>query len=417
MTRARAAAVGIAVGCVVAAAACGFDETVLRDPIGVTPDADGMPEGATLPATDARPGSGVSGVFAGQYFTCALTTGKAFCWGSNVDGALGTGDLEARLTPAAVATGVAFETLAPGEAHVCGIEASAGRVLCWGSGAKGRLGTGDETRRPTPEVVQGIPGAAVRIGSGYQHTCIVSSDGSLWCWGANDEGQLGQSDPIGNANALRPVRVGTESDWLEVAGGQGHTCALRRPGTLWCWGRNVGGELGLGSGQPGQIRTPMRVGAGDDWVALDVGQDEACALRRDGSLWCWGNGGAGELAPVDAADPTLWSPTQIGGGTDWTAVSTDVFTTCGLKKNGALFCWGRNVEGQLGTGDNADRTMPTATGLGSSWAAMSVGRLHVCAETTTHVVRCAGKNDSGELGIGTTARRNFLTDVALPEAR
>ncbi len=404
-----------AIACVVTAAACGIDDTVLRD----APDAatladggpsDGGPNDGASPPFDGTAPADAHGVFAGQYFACAIVAGRSFCWGSNVLGTLGTGDLQGHLSPAAVATGASFRAIAAGESHACGLEATAARVLCWGGGASGQLGLGDTTSRSTPDVVQDLPPVA-QLSAGYVHTCAITTGGALYCWGTNDEGELGIGDA--QANVTRPIAVGTSTDWLMVSGGQGHTCALRKPGTLWCWGRNTAGELGLGEGQPGQLRTPTRVGTFDDFTTLDAGQDNACALRKDGSLWCWGSG---EFVGATAPDGgnILWSPTQVGSDTDWVQVSTDDFSTCALKAKGRLFCWGRNAEGQLGAGDVAYRPAPTAVADGTVWANVSVGRMHTCAESTAHAIYCTGVDESGELGLGDTARRNVFTPLSFP---
>ena len=398
----------------VAAAACGLDDTVLRD----APDAAALPDGGATDAPigtfDVAPVLDAHGVFAGQTSTCAIVVGRSYCWGSNVLGGLGTGDLQGRLSPTAVAAGVAFRALAPGESHTCGLEASAGRVLCWGSGASGQLGLGDTQPRSAPDVIQGLP-PIQQLSAGYVHTCAVTTAGALFCWGANDEGQIGLDDGPPKPNPTSPVQVGTASDWIMVSGGQGHTCGIRKPGSMWCWGRNTAAELGIGEGQPIQLRVPTRVGTFDDYTSVDVGQDNACALRRDGSLWCWGSGEFVGAASPDGGD--LWSPTQIGSDTDWTQVSADVFSACAVKSSGALYCWGRNAEGQLGVGDITYRSSPTRVAGATTWSQVSVGRMHTCAESTTRAISCTGIDESGELGLGDTARRNVFTPVAFPATR
>jgi alpha-tubulin suppressor-like RCC1 family protein len=402
----------IALVALVAEPACGFDDAVLRDaPSDAGADAE-APDVA-LSSSDAAL-SDVYGVYAGQYFTCALAGGLGYCWGSNVLGALGIGQPQSRLAPTAIALAApspaaSFTTLAPGENHTCGLEAQTGQILCWGSDASGQVGLGAGGQYNAPQAVPGL-GPAAQISAGYGHTCAVLRDGSLWCWGANEEGQLGLGPNDGTGDRPTPTRVGTASDWTFVSGGQGHTCGLRAPGTLWCWGRNSGSELGLGLGQPIQFRTPMQVGLFDDWTFIDLGQGNACGLRRDGSLWCWGEGGSGELVPVDGG--IVSTPTRVGSATDWVTVSTDIFATCAISSAGQLSCWGRNAEGQLGIGDTNARSIPTPTGEGTTWKGVAVGRFHACAETTAHAIRCTGANESGELGVGDTNRRNLFTDVA-----
>ena len=398
MSRARTIFVAIGLG---GAAACGFDATLLTDPPVPAPTTS-TSDGGDVTFADASPMTVVATtVSAGQYFSCALAHEQAFCWGGNALGALGTGDLATHATPTAVLTDARFAALALGENHGCGLEATTGGVLCWGAGASGQLGLGDTALHLSPQRLASLAPAA-QITVGFNHSCAVLRDGSLWCWGENSESQLGQG-PDDLANATEPRRVETASDWRMVAGGQGHTCGIREPGSLWCWGRNTTGQAGLGAGAPGRLVVPTRVGTADDWLTLEVGQGNACGIRGDGTLWCWGDTGTG----------AVYTPTRIGTDSDWTSVSTDVFTTCGIRAGGRLFCFGRNAEGQFGVGDTDAGTAPTATGTGAEWTAVAVGRLHVCAVTTAGSVRCSGRNDDGELGVGDLERRDLFTEVAV----
>ncbi len=383
--------------------------------------------GSRFPADAAR--GDASGIFAGQFFSCDLAAGTASCWGSDQLGQLGTGSLQDRLSPAAVADAPGFTLLSAGESHACGLAFGTATMFCWGSDADGQLGQGGavatldaSTADPTSLPVT-LPLPASTVGLGYDHPCAILTDGSLWCWGLNSEGQLGQDDPFTGPNFTSPQRVGTASDWRDVSGGQGSTCGIRgngdagaAGGTLWCWGRNRNSELGLGSGAAMQIRTPTQVGTSASWVQVEVGQDDGCAIRTDGTLWCWGSNGSGQLTP--AVGTTVEVPTQIGTDTDWAYVNTDTFVTCGLKTGGdaggALLCWGRNAEGQLGVGDNTGRTSPTATGDGATFAGVSVGRSHTGARTVAGEILCAGDDESGQLGVGDTEGRNVFSPVTSP---
>lgn len=379
-----------ALGAVALLAGCGFDGPVIG------PGSFGQ----------------VAAVFAGQEFTCALSAGHAWCFGANVDGALGSGDEATHLAPAAVDAAVGFDQLAAGENHTSGLEHGTGAVWCWGYNASGQLGLGDTSGRETP-VRLSRPATAIAVAAGYNHTCAIDAGHALWCWGDNTEGQLGQGDQPGAPNELQAARVGTDSDWIGVAGAQGHTCGVRAPGTMWCWGRNTQLELGTDPTTQ-QIRTPTQTDSSVNWTSsLDVGQDSSCAIRADGTLWCWGDNSFGQLGATPDAS-FVAAPRQVGTETDWTSVSVDAFSGCGVRAGGSLWCWGRNAEGQLGTGDTDDRYVPTEIGAGSTWSGLSVGRFHACAVQTSGLVACMGENSDGQLGLGDTARRNVPTSVALP---
>lgn len=365
-------------------------------------------------ATEAAAGL-VAGyaISAGQSSTCALRLGQAFCWGAGTQGQLGTGDTSSRNAPAPVQTSATFATLEVGDVHACAIDTDAAGVSCWGGDTYGQLGVGDFMGRLVPSLVA-LPRAARAIAAGYEFTCAVLFDDSLWCWGQNDEGQLGQGDQAGAPNASVPLPTGAGANWAAVAAGQGHACAIQASGSLWCWGRNSDGELGIGAGAPIQVRTPTRVGSDETWASLDLGQDATCAVKNDGTLWCWGADTFGKLGAAvdpDAAPPRFVVPMQVGSDANWAEVSVDVFHACAVKQGGTLWCWGRNAEGQLGVGDIADRSTPTQVANASDWSSVSVGRFHTCAEKIDRTVWCTGENVAGQLGTGDTTRRNTFTGV------
>jgi alpha-tubulin suppressor-like RCC1 family protein len=410
-----------------ASAGCGFDASVLSAARAdvreggreASPGFEAGLDAADASAgLDARPSADASldgsdrgdasGVFTGQYFTCALVLGEGWCFGANVDGALGSGDVQTHLSPARLATPSGFDVLTGGENHTCGLEHGTGAVFCWGYNASGQLGVGDVVARDAPVRVS-LPQAAVAVAAGYNHTCAIAADGSLWCWGDNTEGQLGQNDAPGAANAASPVRVGKKNDWLRVAGGQGHTCAIEAPGTMWCFGRNSDSETGTNPAVV-QVRTPSQTGTSSDWTDVDIGQNSSCGVRADGSLWCWGDNSFGQLGSTPSSQPVA-SPAQVGAGTTYARVSIDTFSACALETTGAVACWGRNAEGQLGVGDTTDRYAPTRVGGVAACAAVSVGRFHTCFMQTSGTIYCAGDNSSGELGLGDTVRRDAPTLV------
>jgi alpha-tubulin suppressor-like RCC1 family protein len=302
--------------------------------------------------------------------------------------------------------------LTGGENHTCGLEHGTGAVFCWGYNASGQLGVGDLVARDAPVRV-GLAQPAVAVAAGYNHTCAIGRDGSLWCWGDNTEGQLGQDDVTGAPNAMSPLRVGTRSDWLRVSGGQGHTCAIEGAaagGTMWCWGRNSDSETGTHAGAL-QVRAPAQTGTFSDWKELDVGQDSSCGVRSNGSLWCWGDDSFGQLGAAPSSQ-AVTVPAQVGAQTDYARVSIDTFSACALTNGGTVACWGRNAEGQLGLGDSADRYAPTQVGTLTSWTSVSVGRFHSCFAQAGGSIYCTGDDSAGELGLGDTVRRNVPTLVA-----
>lgn len=347
--------------------------------------------------------------------TCAVSRGRAYCWGLNSSGQLGLGDAELRSSPTRVDGAAPFVAISAARRHTCALLES-GEILCWGANDRGQLGQGDRQSRSSPVSVN-LPAPAASLSSDFEHACALLDDARLYCWGKNDEGQLGQSDGYPSADdraadALRPVEV-PGADFTHVDTGDGHTCATRDDGSLWCFGRNSFGELGNDRAE--QIRTPTRVGTRTNWASSDAGQNHSCALERDGALWCWGRNTSApnDGAPLGLAGvDVIRTPTRVGTETGWSELGSDTFHTCALRAN-ELYCWGRNAEGQLGTGDLDVRAEPTHVGPG--YAKIAAGRFHTCALTTELGVRCSGANADGRLGTGDTERRRVFVDVTLPE--
>lgn len=366
-------------------------------------DTSVRPDGGDAP-------TGAHDLTAGDNHSCALKGGILFCWGDNSDGQLGLGHLEKRSQATQVGEHEGWLQIENGYTHSCALRSN-GTLWCWGGNASGQLGLGDTDQRQVPEQV-GADDDWSELEAGHDHTCALRSDGTLWCWGANDESQLGQDGVLGDADAPAPVRVGAESDWTAVSAGAGHTCGVRAPGTLWCWGRNTMGQGGQGSGSPIRLNEPTKVGARTDWASVSAGDDHTCAITTDGSLWCWGANHAMQLGLGDTDQRD--EPVQVGTSTDWTLVASDTFNSCAINSDAELYCWGRNLEGQLGLGDTDDRGVPSRVGPDTSWMHVACGRFHNCGQRPDGRVLCAGQNEDGQLGVADLERRVELTRVVFP---
>lgn len=257
------------------------------------------------------------------------------------------------------------------------------------------------------------------VSAGVQHTCAVKSDHTLWCWGRNYYGQLGTPFNAGNTQANPvPGQVGTGHDWVSVSAGTDHTCGIKGDGTLWCWGENSVGQIGstsnLGTYAPNPV--PARVGASADWSSVAAGSDVTCGLRTNHTLWCWGSNLDGEIGSstnVGTTSPNP-APVQVGSATTWAAVSVGANHACAVRSDHTLWCWGDNAFGQLGNLTNVYTYNPNPTPAqvapGASWALPAADANHTCATRTDHTLWCWGINWYGELG--TTA--NTGTDNANP---
>ena len=230
------------------------------------------------------------------------------------------------------------------------------------------------------------------VAAGASHSCVLRA-GTLYCFGGNQYGQLGDAT---TAHRHRAVRVGADNDWSQVVAGDAHTCG-RRGGAIYCWGDDQHGQLGNGKGNEPWFSTPQRVGTGEDWGALAAGGDHTCAIRQ-GALYCWGRNTQGQLG--DGTTENRHAPTRVGTDMDWSAVIAGFQHTCGLRGND-LYCWGYNASKQLGDRTTADRRQPVPIGLPGAWSRICAGDNHTCG-LRSGVLYCWGSNAYGKLGLTNT---------------
>jgi alpha-tubulin suppressor-like RCC1 family protein len=249
-------------------------------------------------------------------------------------------------------------------------------------------------------MVQDIDTDWASVSAGAYHTCAKKLDNSLWCWGYNSSGQLGLGLSAPEKSDA-PAKVSDELNWAVVSVGAGHSCATKSDGTLWCWGSNSNGQIGVGTTLTAFSPTPV-VGTG--FSAVSAGASHTCATGVDGSLACWGFNDIGQLGDGTTAQKTV--PTPVTGN-DWIAVGAGSAHTCAIKMDGSLWCWGDNTTGQLGDGTNANHIAPTRIlNPAGPWAAVALGSGHTCATLGTGSLYCWGDNSKGQLGDGTTTPRN-----------
>ncbi|MBV8758406.1 MAG: hypothetical protein JO257_14060 [Deltaproteobacteria bacterium] len=344
------------------------------------------------PGTGAMPtkidGGPYVEVVVGYFHTCALDTGHhVWCWGYDGNGELGDGSaggLEG-VTPRQVATDRTFERIGTGSSHACAITDDDHTLWCWGYGAFGQQGTGDAVSHPSPTQVDDE--AWSEVAGGYYHTCGLLSDGRLRCWGYGFKGQTG--NPLSPSSYV-PQPVGVDSDqWTHVYAISEHTCATQRDGSLWCWGENDNMQL-ANPATPVVDPVPIMVAPGPaSWLTVALGYYHTCGIGDDHALWCTGNESGGRIGDghgsVLVPEPVMNAPvaTQIAAAND---------QTCVLDANGARWCWGANGRGQLGDGSLVPRDRPTkmrATGtsivLGDSTGCLLDASMHLqCWGTSSY---------------------------------
>jgi len=348
------------------------------------------------------------GVFvdAGDAHGCVTRAGALYCWGAGADGRLGLGDTTDRNRPERVGSDADWASVATGVAHTCALKTD-GSVWCFGANNVGQLGQGTTLSSSVPLRVA-LPGPVAQLSSEANTACVVLRSHELYCWGRNWEGNIGLDDTHPGVDQLSPVRSGELSDWTLTATGDGHTCGIRGAGELFGWGRNTAANLGLGQKDDQQRRAATRIGTNDDWQLVVSGQDSSCGIRGQSELFCWGGNSFGNLGLGDTAERL--TPTAVAPETLWVQIAIDTFHACGIDADDDLYCWGRGIEGQLGTADNEARLAPILVGRG--YAQVAVGRMFTCAVSRSKAVLCTGENAAGQLGLGDVLRRNVLRELS-----
>ncbi len=350
----------------------------------------------------------IAAVTAGSWHSLALgMDGTLWAWGDNHFGQLGQGQTADRLRPARVPGGSGWKAIVAGEDFTLGLKTD-GTLWAWGTNGYGQLGLGfaDADSHPTPTQVGADTWKAVA--AGVYHALAIRADGTLWTWGYNYYGQLGLADED-TIDRWAPTQVGTFSDWTAVAGGTYHSLGLRG-GTLWGWGDNRFGQLGMGPGDTDERYIPDQVGKARDWTVIAAGEFHSLGIRS-GTLWAWGDNYFGELG-LGASIGQQEYPGQVGSATDWTAISAGFTHSLGLR-GGSLYAWGWDFFGQLGLGNNASiyQYIPAQVGQSSNWAAVAARADRSLALGGDGSLWAWGLNDYGELGLGDTTDRHSPVQV------
>jgi alpha-tubulin suppressor-like RCC1 family protein len=307
---------------------------------------DGTNINGTTPVAVSGLASGVTAIATGYEFTCGLTTGHAvLCWGDNSSGQLGDGTNTNRFAPVAVSGSLpAVAAIAAGDFHTCALT-TGHAVFCWGDNSTGQVGDNTNTNRSAPVPVTGFPGgtAIAAITAGAAHMCALTTAGGVYCWGNNGNGELGDNT---TTQRLTPVAVsGLASGVTAIAAGGYHTCALMSTGLVKCWGFNGSGQLGINSTTTLSL-TPVTAGV-TSVTAIAAGLYHTCALIA-GGISCWGDNSAGELG--DGTTTNRLAPVPVTTLPAASVLAARTMNTCAILTTGGVSCWGGNNYGELGNG-------------------------------------------------------------------
>jgi len=228
--------------------------------------------------------------------------------------------------------------IAVGGAHTCATDAS-GSVYCWGANNYGQLGIGGEAWRSTPTPLTSYLSPQIdQLGAGEIHTCALSSSSkSLWCWGSNAHGQLGD---MSTEDRAEPVLLALPAPPRRLAVGKSHSCALDTGGTLYCWGDNRAGQLGVSSGES-SVTSPTKLASERIFHEVVAGSQHTCGLTVGGAVYCWGDNTRGQLGTGDSSTTTGdTAPGALPISNDFESIAAADDSTCGLHTSGAVYCWG-----------------------------------------------------------------------------
>ena len=271
------------------------------------------------------------------------------------------------------------------------------KLFSWGQNSAGQLGLGNTTNYSSPKQVGSLTNW-LSISAGYSATLAVKTNGTLWGWGNN---AVGQSVPgTGGTYYSSPKQVGALTTWASTAGGFYFSMALKTDGTLWSWGYNSTGQLGLGN-TTSYSDSPHQVGNLTNWAQISCGSSSTGAIKTDNTLWMWGNGSYGALGFGNSTNYS--SPKQVGSLTDWAFVAAGSGFTFAVKTNGTLWSiGGYNADGRLGQGNTTALSSPKQVGALTNWMQVTLGNTFVIAIKTDGTLWSWGSNVYGQLGLGNT---------------
>ncbi len=340
----------------------------------------------------------------------------ALTWGNNTDGRLGDNTTTSKSSPVFVSGGFTDWTqISAGGYATIAVRAN-GTAWAWGSNANGQLGMGTaSTSRLSPVSVVGGFTDWVQVSAGQNHGLGLRSNGTVWSWGQNGQGQIGDglSDPISIRSSPVSV-VGGFTDWVQVTTGSSafHSIGLRANGTLWGWGRNTNGQLGdntnISKSSPVSV-----VGGFTDWVQVSAGGAHSIGVRANGTAWAWGLGSSGRLGDGTSSSSNTLSPVSVVGGfTDWVQVSAGGAHSIGVRANGTAWAWGYNGSGQLGTNNTTGTSSPVSVVGGfMDWVQLDAGLSHNIGVRSNGTAWAWGTNIYGQLGDNTSVSKSSPVSV------
>ena len=338
----------------------------------------------------------------GQHFLALQSDGTLWSCGYNANnGQLGLNDLTSRSSPAQVGA-LLWKEISAGSLFSVAIQSN-GTLWAWGRGNAGQLGNNSSglTTQSSPVRI-GALSVWTKVSAGGQYCLAIQSNGTLWAWGSNFLGALGNNSTVGGTSS--PIQIGALSSWAQITAG-GCSAAIQSDGTLWAWGDNQRGQLG--QNDTISRSSPTQIGSLSVWTRISAGAGGEClALQSNGTLWAWGNNFYGQLGLNTSTNYS--SPVQVGNLSNWTQISSSSADTSiggvslALQSNGTLWAWGNNSYSQLALTNIGNYSSPVQVGSLSNWTQISAGTFHTLAIQSNSSLWSWGANSRGQLGLAGT---------------
>ncbi|MDP6661833.1 MAG: hypothetical protein QF545_02700 [Candidatus Thalassarchaeaceae archaeon] len=367
--------------------------------------------GLNFPGSTVGSIHSLTAIGAGFNYTCVVMDNNGMkCWGRGADGYLGNGNNYDIHTP----VNVNMPTHPPnavemsgGDGHHSCLIASNGSFYCWGEDGSGQIGHGHYScwgacwEPHGPSTLGGQ--AALTIVTGLHHTCAIAVDLTLYCWGQDIKGQVGNGEGVTDVLAPQEIGLPLGRTAVSINAGMDATCVILDNGSGMCWGSNQYGHLGDGTNDSSDIPTPISVlPENRSLVALDVGFMHTCGILDDGSVYCWGNNSHGQLGDGTNITSAYARAASLPPGRMAISIDAGREHTCAILDDSSAYCWGRNTEGQIGDGTTDNSSTPVSVSMpsGLGVAEITAGNFHTCAVATNGSVYCWGGHGQGALGLG-----------------